>query len=141
MKKPPKISMKFQSVPKQQGFMLLEALIAILIFSFGILAIAGLQGAMMKNTEDATFRAEAAYIVQQNIGGLLANPLAIGANTKTAVPSLPNGFLYINSISNGRLRFRVTWQSQGVDVGNTGWQNANEPVHTYEAITSIFTAR
>ena len=44
---------KIKSMPQaklQKGIVLLEALIAILIFSFGILAIAGLQGAMVKNT-------------------------------------------------------------------------------------------
>ena len=34
----------------QNGIALLEALIAILIFSFGVLGIVGLQGAMVKGT-------------------------------------------------------------------------------------------
>jgi len=37
----------------QAGVMLIEALIGILIFSIGILALLGMQGAAIKNTTDA----------------------------------------------------------------------------------------
>jgi type IV pilus assembly protein PilV len=114
---------------KQQGSILLEALIAVLIFSFGILAISGLQGAMMKNTADATFRAEASYVVQQYIGSMIANPYGYGQGMELDVESLPNGLLFVDSLSDGRLRFRVTWQTPGAEE------------HQYEAVTSIFTAR
>ena len=69
----------------QKGAVLLEALIAILIFSFGILAISGLQGVMMKNAADATYRAEAAYIVQQQLGAMLSNPIALGGNNEIPI--------------------------------------------------------
>jgi len=48
----------------QQGIALLESMIAILIFSMGILALAGLQGVLVKNTSDAKYRAEATFIAQ-----------------------------------------------------------------------------
>ena len=57
----------------QQGAVLLEAMIAILIFSMGVLAIVGLQAAMIKNTADSKFRAEAGFIAQQELGKLWAN--------------------------------------------------------------------
>lgn len=120
---------KLQMALNQKGSVLLEALIAILIFSFGILAISGLQGAMMQNTADATFRSEASYIVQQELGRLLTNPLAIGANYSQSVPSLPSGNLTTTALTGGRIQFLVTWQVTG------------EAQHTYEAVTSIFTAR
>jgi type IV pilus assembly protein PilV len=113
----------------QQGSVLIEAMIAVLIFSFGILAIAGLQGAMMKNTADATFRSEAAYVVQQRMGELLVAPLALGSGGQYPIASLPNGSLTVTGLSNSRLRFRVTWQTPG------------ENQHSYEATTSVFLAR
>ena len=58
----------------QQGVILLEAMIAILIFSFTILGIVGLQAAMIKNTTDSKYRAEAGYIAQQRLGEVWANP-------------------------------------------------------------------
>ena len=45
----------------QQGVVLLESLIAILIFSMGILALVGLQAAMISNTSNAKYRADASY--------------------------------------------------------------------------------
>ena len=52
----------------QAGVMLIEALIGILIFSIGILALLGMQGAAMKNTTDARYRSEAAYLASQIVG-------------------------------------------------------------------------
>lgn len=53
---------------------MLEALVAILLFSMGVLAVVGLQAAMIKNTSESKFRAEASYIAQQWIGMMWANP-------------------------------------------------------------------
>lgn len=52
----------------QNGVMLIEALIGILIFSIGILALIGMQGVAMKNTNDAQFRSEAAFLVNEIVG-------------------------------------------------------------------------
>lgn len=120
---------KPQTMHKQQGAVLLEALIAIVIFSFGLLAIAGLQAAMMKNTADATFRAEASYIVQQRVGEMLINPFSLVNVVDAPIPSLPAGKLNITPLTEGRLKFIVTWQNPG------------EPEHNYQATTSIFLAR
>lgn len=46
----------------QTGAYLLEALIGILVFSFGILGIVGLQAQAIRVTNDAEFRAEAIYL-------------------------------------------------------------------------------
>lgn len=48
--------------------MLLEALIAILIFSMGILAIVGMQAAAIKASTDAKYRSEASLLVNQLVG-------------------------------------------------------------------------
>lgn len=53
---------------------MLEAMIAILLFSMGVLAVVGLQAAMIKNTADSKFRAEASYIAQQWVGRMWADP-------------------------------------------------------------------
>ena len=55
--------------PKTQaGVMLIEALIGILIFSIGILALIGMQGVAMKNTTDARYRTEAAFLANGIVG-------------------------------------------------------------------------
>jgi type IV pilus assembly protein PilV len=53
---------------KQQGVMLLEALVGILIFSIGILAMLGMQAVGMRNTIDSKYRSEAAYLANQIVG-------------------------------------------------------------------------
>jgi type IV pilus assembly protein PilV len=62
-----------QQLSKQNGVILLEALIAVLLFSLGVLALAGLQTAMIKNTDDAKYRAEATFVAQQKLGEIWAN--------------------------------------------------------------------
>jgi type IV pilus assembly protein PilV len=58
----------------QQGVVLLEALVAILLFSMGVLALVGLQAAMIKNTSDSKFRADASYLAQQWVGQMWSDP-------------------------------------------------------------------
>lgn len=52
---------------RQRGVMLIEALIAILIFSIGILGIIGLQASAVKQSTDARYRTEAAQLADQLI--------------------------------------------------------------------------
>lgn len=52
----------------QQGVALLEALVGILIFSIGILAMMGLHAQSIRNTVEAKYRNEAAYLVNQIVG-------------------------------------------------------------------------
>lgn len=87
----------------QQGSVLLESLFAILIFSFGILAIAALQGTAINNSRDAKFRNDAAFLANQasgylwadrnNIAAYSLNPSAApctGGGTPTAPANLVN---------------------------------------------------
>lgn len=53
---------------RQQGSMLLEAFIAILIFSMGILAIVGMQASAVKSSTDARYRSEASLLVNELVG-------------------------------------------------------------------------
>jgi type IV pilus assembly protein PilV len=53
---------------RQQGVMLIEALIAILIFSIGILAAVGMQSIAIKNVTESKSRSDAAFLA----GELLA---------------------------------------------------------------------
>lgn len=57
-----------RAAKSQAGVMLIEALIGILIFSIGILALIGMQGAAIKNTTDARYRSEAGFLANQIIG-------------------------------------------------------------------------
>lgn len=73
----------------QQGSMLLEALISILIFSIGILAIIGLQAASIKMSGDAKYRSDASLLANQLVGQMWAD-----VASAVAAPSVcpANGF-------------------------------------------------
>ncbi len=53
---------------QQSGVMLLEALIAILIFSLGVLGIVGMQASTIKGSRDAKYRADAGLLANELIG-------------------------------------------------------------------------
>ena len=67
----------------EAGVMLIEALIGILIFSIGILALLGMQGAAIKNTTDARYRSEAAFLATQIVGQMWLDDKDQLANYKT----------------------------------------------------------
>lgn len=52
----------------QSGVMLLEALIAILIFSLGILGIVGMQASAVNASRDAKYRSDAGLLANELIG-------------------------------------------------------------------------
>lgn len=75
----------------QRGMMLIEGLLAILIFSMGVLAVVGLQAASVKNGTDAKYRADASFFANQIIGTMWANQtdLITYAHNPTGAPCAP----------------------------------------------------
>lgn len=111
----------------QQGSVLIEAMVALVIFSMGVLALVGLQSAMIKNSSDNRYRAEAQLIAQTHI----ANMMAYGgdaANYITQVDKdkiksqLPNGTLTFSALTNTMVTVTVGWQVPG---GNPHQVNAS----------------
>lgn len=96
----------------QQGSMLIESMIAILIFSMGILALVGLQAAMIRNTTASNYRAEASHIAQQTLGALWADPANVAASV-TDVSALPNGKSVVTLPAAGQVKIVITWQQPG----------------------------
>lgn len=97
--------------------MLLEALIAILIFSFGVLGIVGLQASMVKSTSDAKYRSTASYIAQQRIGEMWADPANLppeDLNQDIDVSAqLPEGIRRVTQPTAGQYLVEVFWQQPG----------------------------
>jgi type IV pilus assembly protein PilV len=57
-----------QSPRSQAGVMLLEALVAILIFTVGVIAVMGMQAASISQVSAAKYRTDASYLANQIIG-------------------------------------------------------------------------
>lgn len=94
----------------QRGVVLIETMIAILIFSVGVLAIVGLQASMIKNTDDSRYRAEASLIAQKRIGLMWTDPsnLASYVETDTNISGLlPNGKRTVSLLA-GTNQYQVT---------------------------------
>jgi type IV pilus assembly protein PilV len=70
---------------RQGGVMLLEALIAILIFSVGILAIVGMQATAIQDMGQAKYRTEAAFLTNRIIADMWGN---MGSNSVQAQTNL-----------------------------------------------------
>jgi type IV pilus assembly protein PilV len=102
----------------QRGSVLIESLVAVVIFSMGVLSLVGLQTAMLKNSSDNRYRAEAQLIAQTH----LANMMAYGGDAasyisqvnRTQIQSqLPNGTLSFSPITNSMVTVTVGWQVPG----------------------------
>lgn len=119
------------SLKSQQGVVLLEALIAILIFSMGVLALVGLQAAMIKNTSEAKYRADANYIAQQRIGMMWTDPDNVAAyiGTDNISDLLPNGVRTVTQPDpvNFPNEYRVT----------ITWLVPGQTQHTFTATANI----
>lgn len=112
---------------KQDGVVLLEGLIAIVIFAFGVLAIVGMQASTMRATTDAKYRVDASFLINQTLGQMWAdrNNLAGYVVTNQGVAALPNGKRTV--AVNGRdVTVTVTWQAPGESTA-----------HTHSSITHI----
>lgn len=77
---------------KQAGMMLLEGLIAILIFSLGILAIVGMQAVATKQVTDSKYRSEANLLVNELIGTMWVSDRTVA--TLQAQFNSPSGATY-----------------------------------------------
>ncbi len=105
------------------GFLLIEVMVAILIFSIGILAVVGLQAVMIKNSTDARYRAIASYVAEQRIGEIrtyVGNPTSANIanfleNATDISGMLPAGTRTVTQPVAGRIQVVVTWQQPGSD--------------------------
>lgn len=110
------------SKSRQKGVVIVEAMVAILLFSIGVLAIAGLQASMIQNSSESKFRAEANYLAQQMIGRMWSD---LGGTVLTNYTrewdisdKLPNGKLTVTSPSASQYDIVVTWQQEGQEEHN-----------------------
>jgi len=137
----------------QQGSMLLEALIAILIFSMGILSIVGLQATSIRLSTDAKYRSEASSLANQLIGQMWVSDRA-SAVTLSNNFSNPSGTSYTSwasgvqttlpgvSVASGTLPtveiLTPAGATQGQVTVNIFWQMPGEATrHNYTAIAQI----
>ncbi len=126
------------------GFMLIEALVALLIFAFGVLGLVGLQATMTKAQSTAKYRADAAFLAQQVLGTMWSDAPNI-ANYGTGgggVVDSCSGYGRCSSWT-AKVANVLPAGSAAVAVAGTDvtiaitWIQPNEGPHTYRTRTSI----
>lgn len=126
----------------QGGTVLIEALVAILIFSFGILGLIGLQGAMMRSQTDAKFRTDAAFLVNEFIGLAATDQanLANYATTSTTACTHTKCADWVGkvrrSLPGGNADVVYTAAGQSVSI-TVSWVMPDGTRHQYLAATTI----
>jgi type IV pilus assembly protein PilV len=119
---------------KQGGVALIEAMISVLVFSIGILALVGLQAMMAKNVTHTKLRGEASYLANQLIGQMWVDQANLGSyvitggacatatyanctNWRSAVQqALPGGLADV-TINGNAVNISLSWQLHGEAPG------------------------
>ena len=110
-----------------RGFVLLEALIALLIFALAVLGLVGLQASMTRATSGAKYRADAAYLASDLVGTMWTDSrnLALYDASRCAghppcqrwmarvSERLPTGVgsAQVSTTAPGQVTVKVTWQA------------------------------
>lgn len=146
------IPVPHQQRSAQQGSILLEGLIAILIFSIGILAIVGLHASAIKTVADAQYRLEASLYAERIVSlmwadvpnistyaypGGTATALAPWLSNINTLPGVnvqgnlnPPTITVAGSAANGwTVTVNIFWQAPGA--------TANEGRHNFRSVSYI----
>jgi type IV pilus assembly protein PilV len=138
---------------QQEGSIMLESLIAILIFSFGILALVALLGASVKNSSSAVYRTQASLLASQLIGemwtgdksnaALIANyqgsgPEAWRGKVIQALPGVTDATAGTNPPGAGQNLPVITVAADNTVTITISWQAPGDTdVHKYVAVSRI----
>jgi type IV pilus assembly protein PilV len=107
-----------------RGFAMIEALVAILIFSIGVLGLVGLQISMSGAQTSAKFRSDAAYLANDLVGTIWADSTNLAsyasANCSAYAPcknwelrmkdALPGSSHEITTATTGDVTIRISWR-------------------------------
>lgn len=133
--------------PRAGGFTMIEVLVALLVFSLGILAMVSIQATAARMATDARDRAIATFLADQLLARMLiSDPATAGSFAHKATGDLacaPGGAASVNPVVTAWLA-EVAQQlpnasaaQQQIVVGAAGqvtvrlcWQNGNDPPHS-----------
>ncbi|MCU0804491.1 MAG: type IV pilus modification protein PilV [Burkholderiales bacterium] len=125
----------------QQGVTLIESLIAILIFSMGILALVGMYSSAVSRTTDSQYRIEAANHANRIVGQIWAN---VDRSTAASLTASLNAFQHnpggANCAYNGAASAvpEVTAWSNAITAAGTGLPGASAATNQIIVDTANF---
>jgi len=108
-----------------RGSALIEALVAVLLFAIGIVALLRVLGTAVKDAGEVEYRAVAATLVDATIGRMWVDRANLAAYevADDPVPELPNGLQTIE-VDGNVVNINIRWQPPGA---------ANERAHAVSA--------
>ena len=122
-------------VREQAGISLIEGLISIALFSFGVLAIMGMQAQSIKHAGESKYRIDASFLANQLVGQMWTDranlasyanaayaPRAVWEQSIDSVLPSADGTVVVNA---NQVTITVTWQAPG------------QSQHRYVAIADI----
>ncbi|MGV3570199.1 MAG: type IV pilus modification PilV family protein [Ramlibacter sp.] len=126
-----------------RGIALIEALVAVLIFAFGVIGLVGLQVAMTRAQGGAKYRADAAYLGTQVLGQMWADRKKLdsfntgGANAcSNYAPCKDWAAKVAGSLPQGKASIAASQATGAVSMTIT-WTLSAEGTHTHVLTTSI----
>lgn len=141
------------AAPRQHGFAIIEALIALLLFSLAVLGLVGLQASLARAAASAKYRAEAAYLASDLIGTMWADARNLGSYkdcdsytacsrwTDKVAAALPNGSPSLDictaTDTGTNCQDPTGAQSPGLVRISISWTVPEEGTHTYTTTTTI----
>lgn len=135
-----------------RGFMLLEVLVAMLIFAIGVLGIVGLQASMTKAQTGSKFRADASFLAQRVIASMWSDRSSLdnysSANCASNTRCSEWATEVARALPNGAAAVTVTALPDGTDPATGAviaadvtvtitWQPPNEETHTFRTTSAV----
>jgi type IV pilus assembly protein PilV len=119
--------------------MLLEVLVALLIFSIGVLGIVGLQAAMTKAQTGSQFRADAAFLAQRLIGTMWSDVTNFSSYNGAGCTSYPRCSEWASEVATalpGGTAIVDASAAPAVTITIT-WTPPNEEQRTYTTTSAV----
>ena len=131
----------------QSGMLLLEGMVAILVFTIGVLGVVGLQATVVKQVTDARYRTDAGMLANQLLGTMWVSDRTT-ATLQTNFSS-PSGSAYTSWVTRvtatlpvaATLAPTVSISNQGIATITIYWRapsdSTNAAPHKYVVVTQI----
>ncbi|MFG6488947.1 prepilin-type N-terminal cleavage/methylation domain-containing protein [Roseateles sp. BYS78W] len=133
--------MKHSAHPRHaRGFVLIEVMVALLIFMLGVLGMIGLQAALTRAASDSKVRADASYLASEMVGRLWSDMKNLSAYNSCASTALCKEWQskVAASLPNGTGDVSVTINGSDAAVTITiGWTGPDQQPHQYVTSTNI----
>ena len=126
-----------------QGVAMIDALVAMLIFSLGVLALVGMQGTMIRAQTDSKARADAAYLASEVVGKMWSDLLNIANYNGTSCAQQTRCKEWQDKVASvlpsGAGTISIDTATNDVTITLT-WRSTDQTSHQYVTRTTIAAA-